>query len=184
MTSVSGQAAEVSVMSSVHGVVVVDVHAVDEAEVDDVDAELGVDHVAHGLLDVLDVAMPGAGRVVSVAVSLMRSPRRVSRGTSSCATAWAVASFQAIQPSSAHLMRAGYFETPANATASSSTSSSGSAVALALHQGEELVVGASAASSSVLADDEVGHHRDRGLADRAAQRVVGTSLTVHAVRRP
>ncbi len=37
-----------------------------------------------------------------------------------------MASFQAIQPSSAHLIRAGYFDTPANATASSRTSSSGS----------------------------------------------------------
>lgn len=35
----------------------------------------------------------------------------------------AVASFHAIQLSSAHLTRAGYLETPANATASSSTSS-------------------------------------------------------------
>jgi len=36
----------------------------------------------------------------------------------------------AIQPSSAHLILAGYFDTPANATASSSTSSSGSACPL------------------------------------------------------
>ena len=40
-------------------------------------------------------------------------------------SARAVASFHAIQPSSAHLIRAGYFDTPANATASSSRSSSG-----------------------------------------------------------
>ena len=45
-------------------------------------------------------------------------------------SAWAVASFQAIQPSSAHLIRAGYFDTPANATASSRTSSSGSSCPL------------------------------------------------------
>ena len=60
MTSVSGQAAEVRVMSRVRDVVVVDVDAVDETEVDHVDAELGVDHVVHGLLDVVDLAMPPA----------------------------------------------------------------------------------------------------------------------------
>src|SRR5262249_34625724 len=38
----------------------------------------------------------------------------------------AVASFHAIQPRSAHLIRAGYLATPANTTASPSTSSSGS----------------------------------------------------------
>src|SRR2546430_17459219 len=41
--------------------------------------------------------------------------------------ACAVASYQAIQPRRAHLILAGYFDTPANATASPSTSSSGSA---------------------------------------------------------
>ena len=41
-----------------------------------------------------------------------------------------MASFQAIQPSSAHLIRAGYLDTPAKATASSSTLSSGSAAPL------------------------------------------------------
>ena len=41
----------------------VDGDAVDEAEVDDVDAELGVDDVAHGLLDVRDVGR-GGGRLV------------------------------------------------------------------------------------------------------------------------
>ena len=46
MTSVSGQAAEVSVMSMTAMFGVVDGDAVDEAEVDDVDAELGVDDVA------------------------------------------------------------------------------------------------------------------------------------------
>ena len=55
MTSVSGQAAEVRVMSRTACVLGVDGDAVDEAEVDDVDAELGVDDVAHGLLDVGDV---------------------------------------------------------------------------------------------------------------------------------
>ena len=38
-----------------------------------------------------------------------------------------MASFQAIQPSSAHLIRAGYLDTPSKATASPSRSSSGSA---------------------------------------------------------
>ena len=37
-----------------------------------------------------------------------------------------MASFQAIQPSRAHLIRAGYLATPANATPSPSTASSGS----------------------------------------------------------
>ena len=46
------------------------------------------------------------------------------------ASARAVASFHAIQPSSAHLMRAGYLDTPANATASSRMSSSGLACPL------------------------------------------------------
>ena len=42
------------------------------------------------------------------------------------ALASATALFIAIQPSSAHLTRAGYFDTPSNATASSSSSSSAS----------------------------------------------------------
>ena len=54
--------------------------------------------------------------MVSV-VSVMRWPPQ----------ARALASLRAIQLISAHLMRAGYFDTPANATASSSSSSSFSA---------------------------------------------------------
>ena len=78
-------------------------HAVDQAEVDDVDAELGVDHVAHGLLDVLDVgAVP-----VGCGCGLTHALSSVVLDVACAASAWAVASFQAIQPSSAHLMRAG-----------------------------------------------------------------------------
>ena len=107
MTSVSGQAAEVSVMSRTAWLLRVDGDAVDQAEVDDVDAELGVDDVAHGLLDVGDVG-GGSGRLAHdlsllVAVSL------------SCwcvvllsMPAWCNASVKAIHPSSAHFTRAGY----------------------------------------------------------------------------
>ncbi len=52
MTSVSGQAADGERHVDDRVVVLVDLDAVDEAEVDDVDPELGVDDVAHGLLDV------------------------------------------------------------------------------------------------------------------------------------
>ena len=80
--------------------------------------------------------MPSSGSTTSRMASSMssmvgRSVASVMRSSSPlAATAWAVASFHAIQPSSAHLTRAGYFETPANATASSSTSSSGSTLPL------------------------------------------------------
>ena len=89
--------------------------------------------------------------------------------------ACAVASFHAIQPSSAHLIRAGYFDTPANATASSSTSSSGSTRALGLHQLKECVADRHRLAHR-LADHQVGHHRGARLADRAAERVVGDVL--------
>src|SRR4051794_21006164 len=96
----------------------VDGDAVDEAEVDDVDAELGVDDVAHGFLDVGHVGRGGGlghdetpwGEVELVEV--MSTPAR------------ARASVNAVQPSRAHLTRAGYFETPANATPSPMTDSS------------------------------------------------------------
>src|SRR6478735_1797079 len=96
----------------------VDGDAVDEAEVDDVDAELGVDDVAHGLLDVSHVRRGGGlghdetpwGEVELV--EEMSTPAR------------ARASVKAVQPSRAHLTRAGYFETPAKATPSPMTVSS------------------------------------------------------------
>ena len=50
------------------------------------------------------------------------------------------ASVNAIQPSSAHLTRAGYFETPAKAMASSRTSSSRLAAARELHHLAERLV--------------------------------------------
>src|SRR6478609_3779918 len=102
---------------------VVDVDAVDEPEVDDVHAQLGVDDVAHGLLEVLQQRrlvsrQLGGGLVLG---------GHVVRGHACPPRARALASLRAIQLISAHLMRAGYFDTPANATASSSSSSSFSA---------------------------------------------------------
>src|SRR2546421_9153572 len=92
----------------VHGrdVLLVDVDAVHQPEVDHVDAELRVDDVLESLFDVGD-----------------RSRHDISP---TFATARAVASLNAIHDSSAHLTRAGYFATPAKATPSSSSSSSGS----------------------------------------------------------
>src|SRR4051794_37237217 len=108
-------------------VVVVHLRAVDQAKVDDVDAELRVDDVLHGLDDVL------LGRLRPGPVGSRRRLEDLLRGSvahdaslSLAATACAVASFHAIHPSSAHLTRAGYLDTPANAMPSSSTSSSGS----------------------------------------------------------
>src|ERR1700733_5660781 len=117
----------------------VEQHPVDEAEVDDVDAELGVDNVAQRLEDVLGLLLDllvgerGNRRVLGHACP--PCSERMSDDGSECErwvpeSAWAVASFQAIQPRSAHLIRAGYFDTPANATASSRTSSSGSSCPL------------------------------------------------------
>ena len=76
MTSVSGQAADVRVMSMTACRLGVDGDAVDEAEVDDVDAELGVDDVAQGLLDVATLA----GLVVSVMAVAPSLGRRSGRG--------------------------------------------------------------------------------------------------------
>src|SRR6478609_11564453 len=92
----------------------VDAHVVEQAEVDDVDAEFGVDDVAHRLVDVV---ARGHGRGgVNVG----------HRFASACQPASATALFIAIQPSRAHFTRAGYFDTPSNAIASSSSSSSSS----------------------------------------------------------
>src|SRR6185437_5462431 len=101
-------------------------HPVNEAEVDHVDAKLGVDHIAQGLEDVL-------GLLLDLFIGEVGDRRVLGHAcppVSEWLSAWAVASFQAIQPSRAHLTRAGYLETPANATASSSTSSSGSSCPL------------------------------------------------------
>src|SRR3712207_713422 len=102
----------------------VDVDAVDQAQVDDVDAELGVDDVAHGLLDVLE--QRGLAAVEAVLDGGVVGHRVAPRSADS---ARALASFSAIQLISAHLTRAGYLDTPANAMASSSWSSSSSASA-------------------------------------------------------
>src|SRR5690606_10255243 len=91
---------------------VVDVDAVDQAEVDDVDAQFGVDDVHQGLADLFlrgRFHLHGLAHAVVLSAS---EPR-----------AWAVASFHAIQLRRAHFTRAGYLETPANATASSRISS-------------------------------------------------------------
>src|SRR5215207_9145706 len=106
--------------------VLVDVDTVDEAQVHDVDAELGVDDVLHRLEH---VALGGGsvGSHVDVGQGAVIGGHRFSPVvdevvTSACATA----SFQAIHDSSAHLMRPGNFATPAKAMPSSRISSSGS----------------------------------------------------------
>src|SRR5437773_2577957 len=117
--------------------VLADGDAVDQPEVDDVHPELAVDDVAHGLEHVLDVGARraswlrraigcgfGVCYVSSVLLHLFQLPPQLG---SPPRIACAVASFQAIQPRRAHLILAGYFDTPANAIASPSTSSSGSA---------------------------------------------------------
>src|SRR6478735_4238637 len=109
--------------------VLVEVHAVDEAEVDDVDAELGVDGVLHRLGHVVDghrrraAARSGLGHVGQVAVV---DALGVGHEGAPSDWAWAVASFHAIQESNAHFTRAGNLATPAKAMPSSRTSSSGS----------------------------------------------------------
>ena len=85
--------------------------------------KLWIDHVVEGFPDVVD------GRGHEVLPSGARQRRGDPAAGSSCSRACTVASFQAIHDSSAHFTRAGYFETPMNATASSRTSSSGSRLA-------------------------------------------------------
>src|SRR3954449_1161866 len=117
--------------------VAVEVYAVDQAQVDDVDPELGVDDVLERLGDVLDRGGPAGtrlrlGHLGQVTVvdgargHLAFSLVSVSTGSTGEDAAVVVASFQAIQDSRAHLIRAGNLATPANAMPSSSTSSSGS----------------------------------------------------------
>src|SRR5215472_13605088 len=109
------------------------VDPVDEPEIDHVDAEFGVDHVPQRLQHILGVlGARSFGHITSVVAHVPPpSPRAASAGAApdgaGPAIAWAVASFHAIQGSRAHLILAGYLDTPANATASPSTSSLGSA---------------------------------------------------------
>src|SRR3984957_18170206 len=111
----------------------VDVDAVDQAEVHHVDAELGVHHVTQGLEHLLllsrELGDELAVRLRHPVLDRRVLGRRVVSGRvlrhRSSSRALAVASFHAIQPSNAHLILAGYLDTPANATASSSTPSSG-----------------------------------------------------------
>src|SRR5689334_16295019 len=124
--------------------------AVDQAQVDDVDAQLGVDHVAHGLLEVVGRGRPRGRRgrlghaggaahhpVLGGRTGLRRlrlGLAHVASFPSLVAVAWSrcapplrpTASLNAIQPSRAHFTRAGYRATPAKATPSPRTSSSGS----------------------------------------------------------
>src|SRR5690606_9840297 len=92
----------------------VEVHAVHQAEVHDVHAELGVHHVLERLQDVIDggVTAGGGGR---------RGLHRLAH-----AVLLSNASLYAIQACSAHFECAWYVATPANATASPISSSSGS----------------------------------------------------------
>ena len=79
------------------------------------------------------------------------------------------ASLNAIQPSSAHFTRAGYLATPANAMPSPSTSSS----PRPCPRDEIISLNAATRLQRVadgLADHQVGEHRRRRLADRAALR--------------
>src|ERR1022692_2311318 len=120
-------------------------------KVDPVEAELGVDHVPQRFQQILDLradarSCAGAGLRIGARlriwtcrgicprahVGVLRLRHLDSFSPGACAVAaaaiaCAVASFHAIQPSSAHLIRAGYWATPTKAAASPSTSSSGSA---------------------------------------------------------
>src|SRR5690606_2126303 len=122
------------------GVVGLDPDVVDQAQVDDVHAQLGVDHHAHGLLAVVDLrhALGPTGRALR-RLGLLRLLLEVGRRpalalavrlghapTSLEFDVRASASLNAIHPSNAHFTRAGYLATPANAMPSSRTSSSGS----------------------------------------------------------
>src|SRR5690554_6535722 len=93
--------------------VLVERDAVDEAEVDDVDPEFRVDHVAHRLLNVRSI----------------RGGLGLSVTHDSSFRAWITASVKAIHPNNAHLMRAGYLPTPTKAVASPSRSSRSSSSA-------------------------------------------------------
>src|SRR5690606_13116485 len=102
------------------------VDPVDQSEVDHVDAELRVDDVLERVSDLLHQRFVHLG-----GLRLRRGGLLVSGAHTASSCRWvardlAVASFHAIQASRAHLTRAGYFDTPAKATASCSTSSSGS----------------------------------------------------------
>lgn len=106
--------------------VAADVDAVDQAEVHDVDAEFRVDHVPERLEHVFLLGGELGDHLAGFRRGLLRGQVFCHRVTSPWRSmACAVASFHAIQASSAHLILAGYLDTPANATASSSTSSSG-----------------------------------------------------------
>src|SRR5689334_3685239 len=110
--------------------VVLDLQAVDQAQVDDVDPELGVDHVPHGLLDVVERGALAGGRRGRRLRHAGRPPDDLRVGRPDAVVAHAssftraTASLNAIQPSRAHFTRAGYLETPANAMPSPMTSSS------------------------------------------------------------
>src|SRR6266487_1750679 len=127
--------------------ILAEVDTVDEAEINDVDPQFRVHHITERLEDLarFRLSLPRAGRPRAgrpragrpgLPVRRARPPAgqvggllfdRVFRHDDCPAfsfSARAVASFQAIQPSSAHLIRAGYLATPAKAIASSRASSS------------------------------------------------------------
>src|SRR5665647_3159773 len=90
---------------------------VQEAQVDDVDHELGVDHVLHGLGDVLDSGAglhPRAGQGLLDEIGRPRGRLGGFGHNSSFAPAWtrSNASRTAAQPSIAHFTLAGNWATP------------------------------------------------------------------------
>src|SRR5215469_9678705 len=115
-----------------HAAVALHMDLVDEAEVHDVHAQFRVDDVSQRLEHILDLRVRGrlqldvCSRLCGGFLAHAHSPI-VGSSARLPVSARAVASFQAIQQSNAHLMRAGYFDTPSKATASPRTSSSGSA---------------------------------------------------------
>ena len=150
--------------------------AVHQAEVDDVDAELRVDHVAHGLLEVLDrrpaspaaaggSGMPAAPRTTD-ASSLMTSfaHRLLLRSDQR------VLERHPAQQSALHPRRV-----PGDAGERDPVAEHVLVrldLAAALRHLLERVQHREAVLDG-LADDEVGEHRRRRLADRAAERLVG-----------
>src|SRR5215471_1296001 len=115
-----------------HAAVGLHVDAVDETEVDNVHAEFWVDDVSQRLEHILGLRVRG---LVSLAVrsrlrgAFLANARSPIVSSSACrpVSARSVASSQAIQQCSAHLIRAGYFYSFSSTPGSPRTSSSGSA---------------------------------------------------------
>src|SRR6185437_6955293 len=103
----------------------VQAYAVHQPEVDDVDAEFGVNDVPHRFEQIRDFRARIGIQAVRSYIGVEISVRHVCSPSTEL-SARTVASFHAIQPSSAHLILAGYLATPAKTTASPRISSSGS----------------------------------------------------------